>query len=40
MTELEVYIREGFGVVDPTELAKISTLFTYSKLEKGDFLLQ
>ncbi|WP_107039788.1 Crp/Fnr family transcriptional regulator [Brumimicrobium mesophilum] len=40
MTELELYIHSSFGILEKKELSKISELFEYSKLKKGDFLLE
>lgn len=40
MTELEQYIQTSFGIIEKDELIKISELFEYSKLKKGDYLLE
>lgn len=40
MTELEQYIQSSFGILEKNDLANISELFEYSKLKKGDFLLE
>ena len=40
MTELEQYIHSYFGVVDHTELSKISALFTETTIKKGDYFLR
>ncbi|RYM34084.1 Crp/Fnr family transcriptional regulator [Brumimicrobium glaciale] len=40
MTELEKYIEASFGILEKEDLNKISKLFEYSELKKGDFLLE
>lgn len=40
MTELERYIQVNFGILEKVDLVNISSLFEYSKLKKGDFLLK
>jgi CRP/FNR family transcriptional regulator, anaerobic regulatory protein len=40
MTELEVYIKSYFGIIDQDELNKIASLFVKTDLAKGEFLLK
>lgn len=40
MTELEVYIKSYFGIIDQNELNKIASFFVKTDLVKGDFLLK
>ncbi|MFN6945164.1 MAG: Crp/Fnr family transcriptional regulator [Cytophagaceae bacterium] len=40
MTELEHYINSYFGIVQAEDLSTIGSLFTASRLKKGDFFLK
>jgi CRP/FNR family transcriptional regulator, anaerobic regulatory protein len=40
MYELELYIRNSFGALNPEEMRHVRTLFKYRLLAKGDYLLK
>lgn len=40
MTELEQYIQSYFGIAQPSDLLRISTLFKPQQLKKGDYFLK
>lgn len=40
MTELELYIKSYFGVVETDELNKIVSLFKLTTIQKGDYFLK
>jgi CRP/FNR family transcriptional regulator, anaerobic regulatory protein len=40
MTELEQYIQSYFGVEDNENLQKIISLFTFTSIKKGTFVLK
>ena len=40
MTELERYIQSYFGVIQPTELQTLGSLFRLTTVKKGEFLLK
>ncbi len=40
MSELELYIKSYFGVIQNEELKEISSFFEFSQLEKGDYFLE
>ncbi len=40
MSQLENYIKSYFGIIDSNSLQKIASLFTATKINKGDFFLK
>jgi CRP/FNR family transcriptional regulator, anaerobic regulatory protein len=40
MSQLEQYIKSYFGIIDANSLQTIASLFTVTKINKGDFFLK